>query len=90
MKSHHIKFTFIFIILLSIFSFIHSGFQGNYPSGCDTEAALQCEYDFLICKLFEGPANDQQTLCKCASIFYGICLRLAGVSIIYLNIMWKI
>lgn len=52
-----------------------------YPRGCDQEAALQCEYDFLLCKLFGGPANDAPTLCRCAKEFYGSCLRLAGVSI---------
>lgn len=51
----------------------------EYPPGCDTAAAAQCEYEFLLCKLFKGPANDQATLCNCAKDFYGKCLRLAGV-----------
>lgn len=51
----------------------------EYPRGCDTSAAAQCEYEFLLCKLFKGPANDQATLCNCAKDFYGKCLRLAGV-----------
>lgn len=51
-----------------------------YPRGCDKSAAAQCEYEFLLCKLFNGPANDQATLCNCAKDFYGSCLRLAGVS----------
>eukprot|EP00598_Pedospumella_elongata_P005980 CAMPEP_0184970032 /NCGR_PEP_ID=MMETSP1098-20130426/2607_1 /TAXON_ID=89044 /ORGANISM="Spumella elongata, Strain CCAP 955/1" /LENGTH=255 /DNA_ID=CAMNT_0027491891 /DNA_START=114 /DNA_END=881 /DNA_ORIENTATION=+ len=48
------------------------------PPGCDQTAALKCEYDFLLCKLFNGPANDKNTLCTCASVFYGECLRVAG------------
>ena len=56
------------------------------PPGCDSAAALQCENEFLQCKLFNGPANDQDTLCNCARSFYGECLRLAGVSILnFLN-----
>lgn len=51
-----------------------------YPPGCNTDAALQCEYEFLQCKLFGGPANDRTTLCDCARSFYGDCLRVAGVS----------
>lgn len=47
---------------------------------CDEEAALQCEYEFLICKL-GGPANDRDTLCTCAADYYGKCLRLAGCEI---------
>lgn len=79
------------------------GYQSILPPGCDSAAALQCEYEFLLCKLFHGkffflllfimlllwinqyihdlgPANDQATLCYCAGVFYGSCLRLAGVS----------
>jgi hypothetical protein len=51
----------------------------TYPPGCDVDAAAQCEYDNLICKLFTGPANDPATLCRCGGIFYGECLRKAGV-----------
>lgn len=61
---------------------VHSGYLGTYPPGCNQDAALQCEYDFLLCKLFNGPANDKETLCTCASVFYGDCLRVAGVSLI--------
>jgi hypothetical protein len=57
-----------------------AGYLGKYPPGCNTAEALQCEYEFLLCKLFGGPANDKPTLCRCASDFYGNCLRLAGVS----------
>ena len=71
---------FLFCIILSFFEFGRSGYLSILPPGCDTEAALQCEYDFLLCKLFNGPANDKQTLCTCASDFYGGCLRKAGVS----------
>ena len=59
--------------------FASGGFQANLPPGCDQTAALKCEYEFLLCKLFNGPANDKTTLCNCASVFYGECLRLAGV-----------
>lgn len=55
-----------------------AGYRGEYPPGCDTAAALQCEYDFLLCKLFNGPANDATTLCNCATEFYGSCIRKAG------------
>lgn len=51
-----------------------------YPPGCDKVAALNCENEFLQCKLFNGPSNDRDTLCNCARSFYGECLRLAGVS----------
>ena len=37
------------------------------------------QYEFLLCKLFNGPANDQTTLCNCAKVFYGECIRKAGV-----------
>lgn len=61
-----------------------SGYLGILPPGCDQAAALTCEYDFLLCKLFNGYANDKVTLCKCAGIFYGQCLRQAGVSTLFL------
>lgn len=71
-----------FLLLLAI-AFLamntsHAGYLGNFPPGCNEDAALQCEFEFLQCKLFNGPANDAKTLCDCASIFYGECLRLAG------------
>lgn len=73
------------LILLSVlcllFNLVHSGYLGAMPPGCDQTAALECEYNFLLCKLFKGPANDKNTLCTCASEFYGRCLRLAGVSL---------
>ena len=68
------------LIVLNIFQFVQAGYLGLLPPGCDTSAALQCEYDFLLCKLFNGPANDKETLCTCASQFFGACLRQAGVS----------
>ena len=67
---------------------VNAGYLGDYPPGCDSAAALQCEYDFLLCKLFNGPANDRGTLCNCASSFYGICLRLAGVRCVVSNFLW--
>jgi len=42
------------------------------------KAALACEYDFLQCRLFTGPADDPATMCACGEIFYGQCLRAAG------------
>lgn len=45
---------------------------------CDQQAALACEYDFLQCRLFTGPADDPETMCNCGELFYGQCLRLAG------------
>jgi len=71
----------IYTINIFFIKYIKCEFRGFYPNGCDSKAALQCEYDFLLCKLFNGPANDRTTLCNCASQFYGVCLRLAGVSI---------
>lgn len=71
----------LFIFLLYFHSIYSLGFRSTYPTICDSEAALKCEYDFLLCQLFNGPANDAETLCTCATEFYGSCLRLAGVSI---------
>eukprot|EP01031_Cornospumella_fuschlensis_P023505 gene23505-28508_t len=69
-----------FILCLAILSGVAKGvsFLGEYPSGCDTSAALQCEYEFLLCKLFNGPANDAVTMCNCGTEFYGSCIRRAG------------
>lgn len=72
------------LVLVSMFGFlfnimVESGYLSTMPPGCDQDAALKCEYDFLLCKLFNGPANDKETLCTCASVFYGQCLRAAGV-----------
>jgi hypothetical protein len=53
-------------------------YKSNHSS-CDVVAAKKCEYDLLICKLFTGPADDPATMCRCGGIFYGECLRLAGV-----------
>jgi hypothetical protein len=58
-----------------------SNLFSQWPSGCDLDAALQCEYDFLTCRLFTGPVDDPPTLCKCGEQFYGSCLRVAGCSI---------
>ncbi len=76
----------IFLLLISFLQGDNSKVLGApaahlsvYPRGCDTNAAALCEYEFLLCKLFSGPANDQTTLCNCAKEFYGSCLRLAGV-----------
>jgi hypothetical protein len=56
-----------------------AGYLANSPPGCDVDAAITCERDFLICKLLNGPADDKDTLCSCAAVFYGDCLRSAGV-----------
>lgn len=78
------SFLLLYICILLFISFFQGGdgysFARELPAGCDEEAALQCEYDFLICKLFNGPANDAKTLCDCAKQFYGSCIRQAGVS----------
>jgi hypothetical protein len=72
------------LFFLSIVYVTLAGYRGEYPPGCDEDAALNCEYEFLLCKLFNGPANDKETLCNCASDFYGKCLRLAGVRLVYI------
>lgn len=56
-------------------------FISEYPPGCDTDAAAQCEYEFTTCRLFSGPVNDPDTLCSCGADFYGNCLRRAGCEI---------
>lgn len=50
----------------------------EFQPGCDLVAAQQCEYDFLQCRLFTGPADDPETMCNCGEIFFGQCLRSAG------------
>ena len=76
----------LIVFLISTFLNKCAGSAANYsylsvyPPGCDTAASLQCENDFLQCKLFGGPANDRTTLCDCARSFYGDCIRVAGVS----------
>eukprot|EP00601_Ochromonadales_sp_CCMP2298_P009865 CAMPEP_0173256226 /NCGR_PEP_ID=MMETSP1142-20121109/23027_1 /TAXON_ID=483371 /ORGANISM="non described non described, Strain CCMP2298" /LENGTH=271 /DNA_ID=CAMNT_0014190081 /DNA_START=123 /DNA_END=936 /DNA_ORIENTATION=+ len=55
-----------------------AGYLSNFPTGCNEAAAIQCEREFLLCKLFNGPADDKDTLCSCAAVFYGDCLRSAG------------
>jgi len=66
------------VILLLVRSASGYTYLSTYPPGCNSAAALKCEYDFLLCKLFNGPSNDRTTLCNCAKSFYGECLRLAG------------
>ena len=39
-------------------------FISDFPTGCDTEAAAACEYEFTTCRLFSGPVDDPDTLCK--------------------------
>lgn len=45
---------------------------------CDVDAARNCEYEFLQCRLFTGPADDPVTMCNCGESFYGDCLRRIG------------
>jgi hypothetical protein len=73
-------FLTLLVVCLSI-----NPYLDEYPRGCDTESALKCEYEFLVCKLFGGPANDAATLCKCAGDFFGKCLRNAGVMQFFLH-----
>jgi hypothetical protein len=68
----------LLLVGLTQLASILGGYLGASPPGCDEDAALTCEYSFLLCKLFQGPANDKETLCNCARDFYGSCLRLAG------------
>ena len=56
-------------------------FISDYPTGCDTDAAAVCEYEFTTCRLFSGPVDDPDTLCTCGKSFYGSCLRAAGCEI---------
>jgi hypothetical protein len=50
----------------------------QYPPLCDEEAAIACEFEFLQCRLFSGPADDPDTMCACGESFYGDCIRRAG------------
>jgi len=70
----------LFSILIFILKYDHSLSYhfSKVPSGCETETALQCEKEFLNCKLFTGPADDASTLCTCGDQFYGDCIRKAG------------
>lgn len=43
-------------------------FGQEYPDDCDLEAAAACEYDFLQCRLFTGPADDPATMCNCGEV----------------------
>ena len=73
----------LIVVVLSclLFTPSFSILNADYPPGCDLDAAQQCEYDFLACRLFSGPVDDPPTLCKCGEDFYGACLRTAGCSI---------
>ena len=78
--------TFVIIINLKSFSLCvyyitlfssHMMFL-QYPPLCDEEAAIACEFEFLQCRLFSGPADDPETMCACGESFYGDCIRRAG------------
>jgi hypothetical protein len=53
-------------------------FGGEGLPECDLEQAERCEYEYLQCRLFTGPANDAATMCRCGETFFGDCLRRAG------------
>lgn len=72
-----------FVLSFTWISYVHSASYLNKENpymnfDCDVDAAFKCESDFLNCKLFSGPADDAETLCKCGEEFYGDCLRKAG------------
>jgi hypothetical protein len=89
-KLNSLTIHIITFLLFNIISIIYADevvniVEGNshiglYPRGCDVTQALQCEYDFLNCRLFTGPADDPPTLCACGSTYFAQCLRIAGVS----------
>ena len=69
-----------YFLALAIYYVSHASavvFQEFQP-GCNLAAALACEYNFLQCRLFSGPADDPATMCACGEQFYGQCLREAG------------
>ena len=48
---------------------------------CNGAEGSTCKTNYENCLLYDGPAQDKaQTLCPCAKIYYGICLREAGMS----------
>ena len=64
------KMQFIHVIYV-IFGIIHfsiAQFGGEFPPECDLVAAARCEYDFLQCRLFTGPADDAVTMCICGEV----------------------
>lgn len=69
-------FNFLVCSVLCVLSVAQFG--GEYPPICDIDAATKCEYDFLQCRLFTGPADDAVTMCNCGEIYFGECLRKAG------------
>lgn len=66
------------IFILKYYNINGQAHRGYYQPGCDLDKAKDCEYDFLQCRLFTGPANDKTTMCNCGEKFYGDCLRRAG------------
>lgn len=72
---------FALLCFVALLGVMDGAYLQTYPSGCDLDAAQQCEYDFLTCRLFSGPVDDPPTLCKCGETFYGACLRSAGCEI---------
>ena len=74
--NNHSLFT-----LLCFLCFFQSNMllQAQMNPICNPEKYAKCQEQYLKCKLFNGPALDKElTLCKCAKLYYGICLREAG------------
>lgn len=68
----------VLLLVAALVSVTHAQFGGLFPPPCDIVAAAKCEYDFLQCRLFSGPADDPATMCNCGEVFFGQCLRTAG------------
>ena len=66
------------LVVISLLSTALCQFGPEIPPECDPIAAIQCEYEFLQCRLFSGPADDAPTMCACGEHFYGDCIRRAG------------
>lgn len=67
---------FVWLLLAQTVCSIYFGEE--FPPGCDESAAHTCEFELLQCQLFAGPSDDPETMCGCASSFFGDCLRRAG------------
>ena len=68
----------LLLLLLLNVNFISAVVFQEFQPGCNLEEAKQCEYNYLQCRLFTGPADDPVTMCNCGEIFFGQCLRSAG------------
>jgi len=70
----------LIIISITLGSSINGTYLARFPTGCDRAKMAQCDYEYLQCRLFSGPAGDLPTLCKCGREYYGKCVRSAGCS----------